>query len=92
VATDDRLLDEVESYDDVPLVPRDAEVDPHFAELMAQRTTLVPSAYLPTAVSGEQPLWRRWAAGVLIGLLVTATAGGVCLTYGPDELFALLTR
>ena len=34
--------------------------------------------------------WRRGAAWVLIVMLTSAAAGGVCLTYGPDELFALL--
>lgn len=79
-------------YDDVPLVPRDAEVDPHFAELLGGRMTLVPAAYLPSAMSGEQPRWRKVSAVVLIVMLASATAGGICLTYGPGELFALLDR
>ena len=79
-------------YDEVPAVPRDAEVDPHFAELTGGRTTLVPESYLPSATGGPLRGWQRASAWVLIGLLLTVTAGGVCLTYGPDELFALLTR
>lgn len=82
----------MERYADVPAVPREAEVDPHFLELTGGRTTLVPESYLPSSTGGPQPAWRRASAWVLIALLVTATAGGVCLTYGPDELFALLTR
>ena len=39
---------------------------------------------------GEQPTWRKASAVVLIAMFVTATTGGVCLTYGPGELFALL--
>ena len=79
-------------YDDVPAAPRDAELDPHFAELTGGRTTLVPESYLPSATAGALTGWRRASAWVLIGLLLTVTAGGVCLTYGPDELFALLER
>lgn len=79
-------------YDDVPVVPRDAEVDPHWAELVGQGATQLPVAYLPPAMSGAQPTWRRVSAIVLITMFTTATAGGVCLTYGPGELFALLDR
>jgi hypothetical protein len=76
-------------YADVPSADASAELDPHFADL-ARPTSMVPSSYLPPAVAGQQQGWRRTAAWVLIGLLVTATAGGVCLTYGPDEVFRLL--
>jgi hypothetical protein len=75
-------------YADVPSADADAELDPHFADL-ARPTSLVPSSYLPAAVAGQQSGWRRGAAWVLIALLVTVTAGGVCLTYGPYELFRL---
>ena len=79
-------------YDHVPAVPRDAEVDPHFAELTAGRVSLLPASYMPPAMPGEHPRWRRIAAVVLITMFATATAGGVCLTYGPGELIALLRR
>lgn len=79
-------------YDEVPAVPADAELDPHWQELVAGRTSPLPVAYLPSAMAGQQTGWRRVAAVVLITLLVSATAGGVCLTYGPGELFALLSR
>lgn len=77
-------------YDEVPSVPRDAEVDPYWAALTPSRPDQVPLSYLPAAMPGEQPLWRRASAIVLITMFVTATTGGVCLTYGPGELFALL--
>ena len=77
-------------YDEVSAVPRDAEVDPHWADLAATRPDLVPQSYLPAAMPGEQPTWRKASAVVLIVMFVSATTGGVCLTYGPGELFALL--
>ena len=79
-------------YDDVPAVPRDAEVDPHFAELTAGRASLLPASYMPAAMPGEHPRWRRISAIVLVTMFTSATAGGVCLTYGPGELIALLNR
>ena len=50
----------------------------------------MPQSYLPAAMPGRQPTWRKASAVVLITMFVTATTGGVCLTYGPGELFALL--
>jgi hypothetical protein len=41
---------------------------------------------------GEHARWQRFSAVVLIDMFTTATAGGVCLTYGPGELLALLRR
>jgi hypothetical protein len=78
-------------YAEVPDVPRDAQVDPHFAELTAG-PSLLPASYMPPAMPGEHPRWRRISAIVLITMFTTATAGGVCLTYGPGELLALLRR
>ena len=78
-------------YADVPAADEAAELDPHFAEL-ARSTSMVPAAYLPAAVAGHQHGQRRGPAWVLIGLIVTVTAGGVCLTYGPYELFRLFER
>lgn len=78
-------------YDEVPDVARDAVVDPHWAELVRPSSAL-PTAYLPPSMRGPQPAWRRVSAVVVLVGLVTATAGGVCLTYGPGELFALLSR
>ena len=78
-------------YDDVPVVPADAVVDPHWQELV-RPVSGVPVSYLPPAMPGEQARWRKAASVVLLVLITTTTAGGVCLTYGPGELFALLTR
>lgn len=79
-------------YDEVPAVPADAEPDPHWAELMSGRTSLLPVAYMPTAMPGLQHGWRRFAAIVVIAMLLSATAGGICLTYGPGELINLVGR
>lgn len=76
-------------YDDVPAAPPDAELDPHWADLQ-QSPSAVPLAYLPASMAGPQARWRRVSAVLLLVALVTVTAGGVCLTYGPAELFALL--
>lgn len=77
-------------YDDVPAVLRDAELDPNWQQYAPDRPDQVPTSYLPAAMPGEQPTWRKAAAVVLITMFVTATTGGICLTYGPGELFALL--
>lgn len=71
----------------MPLVAADAEPDPHWTELAAT-TALLPGAYMPPPMRGAQPPWRKAAAIVLITMLVTAASGGICLTYGPGELFA----
>jgi hypothetical protein len=70
-------------------VDDDAEVDPHWQELLG-RTSDVPTSYQPASMAVRAHGWQRVAAWTLLVLLVTVTAGGVCLTYGPDELFALL--
>ena len=85
-------VDRRPEYDGVPAVPADAELDPHWAELTAGRTSLLPVAYLPNAMPGLQSGWRRGAAIVVITMLVSATAGGICLTYGPGELISLVRR
>ena len=77
-------------YDEVPDARDAGEVDPHWQELLRPGT--LPAAYLPPSMPGPQTAWRRGAAWVLIACLVTVTAGGVCLTYGPAELFRLLDR
>ena len=77
-------------YDEVPDARDAVEVDPHWQELLRPGT--LPAAYLPPSMPCPQSAWRRGAAWVLIAALVTVTAGGVCLTYGPAELFRLLDR
>lgn len=74
-------------YDQVPDAADVREVDPHWQEL--QVTGLLPRSYLPATMPGPQAPWRRVAAWVLIIMLVSATTGGICLTYGPAELFRL---
>ncbi len=78
-------------YDQVPAVPADAEPDPHWTTLAEGRTTLLPGSYMPPPMGGPQARWRRVSAVVIITMLTSATAGGVCLTYGPGELFKLLS-
>ena len=69
---------------------RDDEVDPHWLALLSG--SALPTSYLPPTTGGPQTRWRKAAAWVLIGMLTTTTAGGICLTYGPAELFRLLAR
>lgn len=76
-------------YDEVPAAAVDAEPDPHWSELL-QRTSSVPTSYLPASMAGPQPRWRRVSAVIVLVMLTTVTAGGICLTYGPAELFELL--
>ena len=71
------------AYEDVPDVPADAGVDPHWAELRSLGWGL-PEAYMPPVMAGERPGWMRFACWGLIALFLTATTGGVCLTYGPE--------
>lgn len=77
-------------YDLVPDAAQVREVDPHWQDL--QVTGALPRSYLPATMAGPQPAWRRRAAWVLIVMLLTVTAGGVCLTYGPAELFHLIDQ
>lgn len=77
-------------YAEVPDGRGIAERDPHW-DALARPGTL-PAAYLPPAVARQQTGWRRAAVWLLVALLVSATSGGVCLTYGPGELFRLLAR
>ena len=72
-------------YDEVPRVAADAGPDPHFAELRGPWS--LPMAYLPPAMAavGGRPGWMKLAAWGLIALFLTATTGGVCLTYGPGH-------
>ena len=67
----------------------DAEVDPHWQELLG-RTSDVPTAYQPASMAVRAQGWQRVATWTLLVMLVSATAGGICLTYGPYELFAVL--
>ena len=77
-------------YAEVPDAADLREVDPHWQQLQVAGS--LPVSYLPPAMPGRHAPWRRAAALVLVGLLLSATAGGICLTYGPHELFRLLER
>lgn len=85
-AQDDLLAyGDLSTYADVPDAGPDAVVDPHWQDL--QLGSGLPTAYLPTTTGGPIAPWRRVAAWVIIVLLVSVTAAGICLTYGPAELF-----
>ena len=69
-------------FSQVPGVAAGAEVDPHWQELRGGWS--LPVAYLPPAMGGgNRPPWMRVSAWVLITVFLTATTGGICLTYGP---------
>lgn len=70
-------------------VDADAEVDPHWQALLG-RTSDVPTSYQPASMAVRARGWQRVATWTLLVMLVSATAGGICLTYGPDELFAVV--
>ena len=55
----------------------------HWLEMRGGSSTL-PHAYLPPAMSGSHARWSRWIAVGLVAMFVSATAAGVCLTYGPQ--------
>ena len=70
-------------YSHVPTAEPDAAVDPHWQEL---RTGWgLPESYMPPVMAGEKKGWMRLASWLLIALFITATTGGICLTYGPGN-------
>ena len=71
-------------YDHVPDVAADAGPDPHWLEGRGAGWGL-PDAYMPAAMAGVHPGWMKLAAWVLITVFLTATTGGICLTYGPGR-------
>lgn len=76
----------MDDWSQVPEVAPDAEVDPHWQDLRGGWS--LPVAYLPPAMGGavsERPPWMKVAAWVLITVFLTATTGGICLTYGPGS-------
>lgn len=84
------MTDVDETWSAVPDVAPDAEVDPHFQELLlgGRNGTRLSPAYLPSSMAGPQKAWRVKAAWVLIVMILTVTGGGICLTYGPAQLFS----
>jgi len=79
-----------QEYADVPDVRPDAAPDQHW--LRPDQVSQLSAAYLPPSMPGPQPRWRKAAAWVLITMFATATTGGICLTYGPYELFSKLAQ
>lgn len=77
-------------YPDVPAAADDAEPDERFAALL-QATSQLPGAYLPAVMTPPHSRWRRGSAWVLLVMLVTVTGAGICLTYGPAELWRAVT-
>ncbi|CAN5384786.1 hypothetical protein BH23ACT9_BH23ACT9_05220 [soil metagenome] len=75
-------------WPDVPDAGDDAVPDPGFEDLMADG--LLPAYYLPAAMPRQVTGWRRAAAWTVIVMLVSAAGAGICLTYGPDELWRVL--
>lgn len=73
-------------FAEVPSAERSAVVDPVW---LAHRTgSGLPESYLPPVAPGalSRSPWPRVVALLLIGIFLTATAAGVCLTYGPPSL------
>ena len=80
-------------WDAVPVVDDTAVVDEHWQELRSDRMNGLPESYMPTAMSTRQiPPQARIMVWVLVVMLISATASGICLTYGPAELFSFLRK
>jgi hypothetical protein len=73
----------VTRYDDVPDVPPDAPIDPHWLAL--REDGLLPALYMPPTMAGTRPIWMRAIAALFIGTFLLATGLGLCLTYGPPH-------
>jgi len=73
------------SFAEVPSADAAAVVDPHWLELRGSST--LPTVYMPPAMAGPRSPWLRLVALGLIAIFITATAAGVCLTYGRPSLF-----
>lgn len=69
-------------------VEPDAVVDPNWQRMLADGP--LPSYYLPAAMPTQVRGWRRVAAWTVIVMLVSSASAGICLTYGPDELWRFL--
>jgi hypothetical protein len=70
-----------DEYAHVPNADRDAEVDPHWLELRG--SSALPPTYMPPSMPGTHSRSVRVTAIVVTAVFLTATAAGVCLTYGP---------
>ncbi|MEI8081750.1 MAG: hypothetical protein WCI74_07890 [Actinomycetes bacterium] len=65
----------------IPSADESAVPDPQFVAMRNSGT--LPLSYLPPAMPGSRPQWMRGVAIALIAVFLTATAAGICLTYGP---------
>ncbi len=68
------------AFEDVPSAGPDAVVDPNWLQLRSG--ALLPMSYMPPAMPGVHRPFFRVIAVVLVCVFVSATAAGVCLTYG----------
>lgn len=75
---------------DEPALAEDAVVDPHFAGLLAAGT--LPGYYQPPSMPRQFDGWRRSVVWVVITLLLTTASAGICVTYGPEELWRVVTE
>ena len=70
-------------YAAVPEVDQAAPIDPHWQDL--RWGWGLPESYMPPVMPGAKSGWMRLLSWLLIALFVTATTGGICLTYGPGN-------
>lgn len=75
-------------WPDVPDAGDDAVPDPNLEALLADG--LLPAYYLPAAMPTQLGGWRRMAAWTVVVMLVASASAGICLTYGPEELWRYL--
>lgn len=68
-------------FSEVPAADESAVPDPRYLEL--RTSTNLPVTYMPPAMAGDRPRWIRLVSIALVAVFITATAAGVCLTYGP---------
>lgn len=73
---------------DVPDADPDATVDPAWSDL--RTNAALPGWYQPAAMPTQVAGWRRAAAWTVVVMLVSSASAGLCLTYGPDELWRFL--
>jgi hypothetical protein len=73
----------VTDFADVPNVEPGAVVDPFWLQLRGD--SLLPTLYMPPAMTGRHSTAMRMMAVVLIAVFMLATALGICLTYGPPN-------
>ena len=70
-----------DEYAHVPSADPGAEVDPHWLDLRG--SAALPPTYMPPSMPGSHSRFARVTAIVVVAVFLTATAAGVCLTYGP---------